>query len=101
MEKTADKKDWSIPDENNVIHVPDELDELFNKVGTQIRFHTISGKNEVLTVAHIVQHAEAYADKRNAELKTENEKLRSLIDAAFVAGRGKTSWKQFQEDHNL
>lgn len=69
-EKTAD---WSIPDENDNIQVPDELAPLFNKVATQLRFHTISGKSEVITVAHIVQHAaeyaEAYAEQKLSALQ--------------------------------
>lgn len=48
------KNKWSTPDEDGNINVPDELDELINKVGTQIRFHTISGKGEVQTVCDIV-----------------------------------------------
>lgn len=33
---------------------------LFNKVGMQIRFHTFSGKNEMLTIAHIVEKARQF-----------------------------------------
>jgi hypothetical protein len=33
---------------------------LFNKVGTQLRFHTISGKNEALTIAHIIQRCQKF-----------------------------------------
>lgn len=57
------KTDWSIPDENDMIQVPDELAPFFNRVATQIRFHTISGKNEVITVAHIVQIAQEFFDQ--------------------------------------
>lgn len=55
--------DWSIPNDEGSISVPDALVPLFNKVATQLRFHTISDKNEVITVAHIVQHAIEYADQ--------------------------------------
>lgn len=52
--------DWNKPDENGIIHVPDELDPLINKVATQIRFHTISGKSEEETVCDIVRNAEKF-----------------------------------------
>jgi hypothetical protein len=51
--------DWSKPI-NDQLDVPDELMPLFNKVGMQMRFHTISGKNEITTVAHIVQIAHEF-----------------------------------------
>jgi hypothetical protein len=54
------KNDWSIPDEDGNIDVPEELVPLFNKIGMQLRFHTISGKNEILTIAHIVQQSQAF-----------------------------------------
>ena len=60
-ELTAEDKDWSIPDAGGIIDVPDHLQELFNNIGMQIKLHTISEKNEVLTVAHITQHAEQHA----------------------------------------
>lgn len=45
------------------VNVPDELMPLFNKVGTQIRFHTISGKTEVTTIAHIVEGSRQFFSK--------------------------------------
>lgn len=57
----SDEKDWSIPDAGGIIDIPDRLEGLFNKIGMQIKFHTISDKNEVLTVAHITQHADSFA----------------------------------------
>ena len=48
------KENWNKPD-GDVIDVPDELMPLFNKIGTQIKFLTISGKNEVQTVADILE----------------------------------------------
>lgn len=47
-------KDWTIPDSEGMIDVPNELMPLFNQVGMQLGFHTISGKGEVETVASIV-----------------------------------------------
>lgn len=40
---------------DNSIDVPDELMPLFNKVGMQIRFMTLSGKNEIEAIAHIME----------------------------------------------
>jgi hypothetical protein len=58
------KEDWSIPVSNEEggesIIVPDYLSPLFNKLGMQMQFHKYSGKNEVLTVAHMVQMAEEF-----------------------------------------
>lgn len=48
------------PDENGNIDFPDELMPLFDKVGMQMRFCTISGKNESLTVAHICQISQKF-----------------------------------------
>lgn len=45
------------------IDVPDELMPVFNKVGMQIRMLTISGKNEVLTIAHIVEGTRKFYSK--------------------------------------
>lgn len=54
------KKDWNKADENGIINVPDHLDKAVNIVGTQLRFHTISGKNEAQTICDIVQKLESY-----------------------------------------
>ncbi len=64
IEVEVDLSDWTIPDSKGCINVPDELDELFNSVAMQLRFHTISGKNEVMTVAHIVSNAEKFFRKK-------------------------------------
>lgn len=52
-------KDWTEV-VNGVIDVPDELMPLFDKVGMQLRFHTISGKGEVETIADIVYSAQKF-----------------------------------------
>ena len=56
-------EEWNIPDENGIINVPDELDPLLNKIAMQIRFHTISGKNEAQTVCDILYAAEQFFNK--------------------------------------
>lgn len=58
------EKQWSVADKDGIIHVPDELDELVNKIGTQMRFHTISGKPEVQTVCDMVYIAEQFFKKK-------------------------------------
>ena len=57
----SNEKDWSIPDAGGIIDVPDRLQSLFNNIGMQIKLHTVSDKNEVITVAHITQHADSFA----------------------------------------
>jgi len=59
----AQIKDWNKADNNGDINVPDHLDEVVNKVGMQLRFHTISGKSEVQTICDIVYGMEAYFEK--------------------------------------
>ena len=72
----SNTKEWTTPNENDEIDVPDELMPLFNQIGTQIRLHTISGKNEILTVAHCVRNAQKFFQSRISELEAENQKLR-------------------------
>lgn len=64
----SNEKDWSIPDAGGIIYVPDRLQNIFNNIGMQIRLHTISEKNEVITVAHITQHADSFARSQAIEL---------------------------------
>jgi len=49
-----------MPDENGNVELPDHLEPLFHKLGMQLRFHTLSGKNEFLTVIHMCEIAEDY-----------------------------------------
>ncbi|MES2620228.1 MAG: hypothetical protein V4615_05180 [Bacteroidota bacterium] len=58
-----DKQDWSIPDEKGIMHIPDALDPLWNKIGMQFRFVQYSGKSEVIAVAHIIQLAQDFFSK--------------------------------------
>ncbi len=53
---------WTEPI-NDEINVPDDLMPLFNKVGFQIRFYTISGKNEIITIADIVEISRKFFSK--------------------------------------
>ncbi len=69
------------PDKNGQITLPDHLDSLFNKLGMQLRFCTISGKNEILTLVHMCQMAEEYFKKPEINLKDKRKELRlSLRD---------------------
>lgn len=58
------EKDWTIPDKDGIIHIPDELDPLFNKLGMQLRFHVYSDKNEFQTIADMVWIAEDFFKKK-------------------------------------
>lgn len=68
------------------LYVPEELSPLFNKVATQIRFHTISGKNEVMTVGDIVSIAQTFFERRMAEktaaLESELNNVRAELAVA-------------------
>ena len=55
-----EKTKWNVADNNGTINVPNELDGAVNKVATQLRLHTISGKNEAQTVVDIVYSMEKY-----------------------------------------
>ena len=48
MSELKINKNWVEPIDD-LIDVPDVLMPLFNKVGMQIKFHTISGENEILS----------------------------------------------------
>ena len=51
---------WNQPSEEGVVNMPDELDPLFHKLGMQLRFHTISGKNEIHTLVDMVYIAHKF-----------------------------------------
>ena len=51
-------------DKDGNVELPDHLEPLFQKLGMQMRFHTISGKNELLTVIHMCQIAEEFFRKQ-------------------------------------
>ncbi len=72
-------KDWSIPDENDMLHVPDDLHPLFNKMGFQFRFVTISGKNEAIAAAHCVQIAQKFFSE-HPELLLKREDLEKITE---------------------
>jgi len=62
------KENWTKP-ENDCIDVPDCLVPLFNSVGMQIRFYRLSGKNEMLTVADIVETSRQFFKNNPETLK--------------------------------
>lgn len=64
------KEGWTKP-QDGVLDVPDCLMPLFNKIGNQIRFHTISGKNEILAVAHILEASRKFFSKHPEFLENE------------------------------
>ena len=62
------KENWTKPIKDE-IDVPDILMPLFNKVGIQLRFHKISGKNEIVTIADIVEISRQFFIKNPDALK--------------------------------
>ena len=72
-------KDWNKADDNGNINVPDHLDGVFNKVGMQLRFHTISGKNEIQTICDIVYGIESYFEKLHKTELPSNESGKQMI----------------------
>lgn len=63
------ENDWTKPDADGTIHMPDEFDSLFNKIGFQIRFHTFSDKNETQTIADIIWIADQFFKKKYGQLE--------------------------------
>ena len=62
-------EDWCKEYEGS-IDVPDNLMPLFNKLGFQLRFHTISGKNEVATICSMVWIAQKFFHEfKNVDVK--------------------------------
>jgi hypothetical protein len=62
--------DWTIPDKDGIINIPDKLDPLFDRLGMQLRFHTISGKSEVQTIVDMTAIAQKFFMKNPELLKT-------------------------------
>ena len=62
-----EKTDWTIPNDDQIIDVPDNLYPLFNKLGMQIKMYGIAKKNEVLTVAHMTKIAHDHAKKYSSD----------------------------------
>lgn len=93
MESTKSKtqqKDWSIPNPDGSIDVPDELDDLFNKVGMQLKFHTISGLSELETIANICFLAQEYFNKPVKKSELTGAELICLERAEQIIKHGRT-----------
>jgi hypothetical protein len=71
------ESDWNLePDGEGNIQTPEEVKELFNSIGMQMRFVTISGKNEIAAVASMVKKAWEFFNKNPHLLAAaENEKV--------------------------
>jgi hypothetical protein len=79
----SDKKkidDWTKPDKKGNIEVPVNLERLFNRIGIQIQFVVLSGKNPIQATAHLTQIADEYAIRQTTPLFKEIEKLKSEIE---------------------
>ncbi|UZR95954.1 hypothetical protein [Chondrinema litorale] len=72
------------PDNEGNIEIPEHLVILFNKLLTQLRFHTISGKNEMLAILHSCQIAEAYFRQFVNEGVTKKRLYESLKEAIGI-----------------
>lgn len=73
VDKFELSEDWTKPDTNETVDVPDHLMPLLNKIGTQLRFHAISGKSEVLTAVHILRQSEVFfLEKKIITQKADN-----------------------------
>ena len=65
---------WSSdPDKEGNIEIPDGLEPLFNKLGMQLRMHTISGKNEIQTIADMVWIADKFFNNDDKEKSKKEE----------------------------
>lgn len=86
------EKEWNKP-VDGVIYVPDELDPIINKVATQIRFHTISGKSEQETVCDIVAICQKF-------FTTQREQdIRDAWEAGKLYGKDMESAIYYQRDN--
>jgi hypothetical protein len=66
------KEGWTEP-KDGVLDVPDCLMPLFNKIGMQIRFHTFSGKDEIITIAHILEASRKFFSNNPQYLKNDSK----------------------------
>lgn len=66
--ETKEKPNWTEPNKDGNYNIPNELEPLFNKLGMQIRFHTISGKNELQTVVDMTSIADEFYSKKIDEI---------------------------------
>jgi hypothetical protein len=53
-------KDWTTPDAEGNIHVPDAYDKLVNSIGIQMNFVLLSDKNPIQAVCDITSIAEKF-----------------------------------------
>lgn len=67
MKSKDEIANWTKPDDDGTIHIPDELDPLVNNVALQLRLHTIHGKNEIQTIANIVYFAEQFFREKHEQ----------------------------------
>lgn len=89
-----DIEDWTAPDKNGNINVPDYLDKLVNSIAFQFRFVALSGKNEIEAVcdtAYIAQKFFTQLYTPAIALSYTAESLRQ----EFFNNRGKT-WEASQ-----
>ena len=66
-------ENWNKAGRDGNIDVPDYLMPLLDKIGMQLRLHTISVKNEIQTVCDIVYLAEKFFTELTAKKKKQEE----------------------------
>lgn len=77
---------WAEPNKDGNINVPDELDDLVNKIAIQLRFHTISGKNEIMAICDAAYNAQKFfAEYYQPKIDKLNEFNSKLIEIAKEA----------------
>jgi hypothetical protein len=72
-----------------------------DKLRNQVKGSRESRIKEMNEMVDRIFEAEKADKKFVTDLIEENKRLRQLIEDAFVAGRGKTSWTQFKKDTGL
>jgi len=83
MKKETSIKDWTEPDAEGDINVPDRLDKLLNRIGFQLRLVTISGLNEIECLARMVKGADEHAMKEAIKFKDWCEKNSRDLDYQY------------------
>ena len=73
------------PDENGNITIPDELKPLFSKLGMQLRFHTLSGANEMQVVARMTKLSYKFFNPEHSPLTdSKHEKADERWELSFI-----------------
>ena len=74
--------DWTTPDKEGNINVPDHLDKLVNSIGFQFRFVSLSGKNELEAICDTAFIAQKFfrAYHENKKINAANDAIKKLYE---------------------